>query len=289
MNKNKKTQKIVNRDEKYGVTREEAYKLLGVNENSTIEEIEKLYERIAIKNKSLIKQGIATEEDEKNMNDCTEAYNLLTQRMTKDERAKEQKWFVGFNFKSVVNYFYVYGWQTAIVLAVVVIVCWCAYDITHKEDYDLQVEALGTVAYDSKKMQELFVQLEPSLNNPTFRKGVNSGASEEEATMQSNQRSDDEMFAAKYIAKNLDIVLMNEFTYNRYSPEGYFLDLSDVVKDKRVKAYTSKHEDGRVDGISASQNKYLKDVVYGDDVILSVCANSENMEKALSIVNELIE
>lgn len=289
MKKNEKTETIVDRDDKYGVTREEAYQLLGVNESSTVEEIEKAYERIAIKNKSLVKQNITTEETDKYMNDCTEAYNLLTQRMTKEERANEQKWFVGFNFKSVVNYFYVYGWQTAIVLAIVVVVTWFAYDITHKEEYDLQVESLGTVAYDSEKLQELFIQLEPSLTNPTFRKGVNSGATEEEAAMQSDQRSDDEMFAAKYIARNIDIVLLNEFTYNRYSPEGYFLDLSDIVKGKKVKTYTSKHEDGRIDGISASKNKHLKDIVYGDDVIMAVCANSENLEKTLSIVNKLVE
>jgi len=287
--KTKDTKVVINPDDKYGVTREEAYRLLNVNEHSTTEEIEKAYERVAIKHKSLVKQNIATEEDEKLLEDCTEAYNLLTKRMTKEERANEQKWFVGFNFKSVVNYFYVYGWQTAIVLGVVLVVTWFTVDMINKKEYDLQVEALGRVAYNTEKMHELCMQLDPSLLNPTFRTGINSGATEEEAAMTSEQHSEDEMFAAKYIARNIDIVFMNEFTYNPYSPEGYFMDLSEIVKGKKVKTFKSKHEDGRIDGINASKNKYLKDIVVGDNVIMAVCANTQNSEKVLNLINKLLE
>ena len=260
------------------MSREEALRLFGLDEGFSREELDKIYETAALKHLNMTKQNIATAEDDAEMDRMTEALNVLTGRRTKEEReaSKNNGWWVGFRFESLKNYFYVFGWQTALILAAVLVVGWFAYDITHKEVYDFNVMTMGTVSIDGEKLAELSMQLNPDIKNPSIKGSHNSGETEEEKEMNSNQRYDDEMFASIYVVGNVDLAIMDKNTYERLSRTGYFEDLSRYVNDhktadgqknkKDIKGYRSRFPDnnGYIDGIDVAGMSKVKGIINGE-------------------------
>lgn len=261
----------------------ELLKKLGLDESASMDDIEEAYDLIIKRTVAKNRAGSLNEEEKRELDACTDAYNTLTGReLSKRADGKEVgDWNQGLNKRTIRNFFYIFKLPIIIISAFIIIAGFFVHDILTKPVYDLSVCTFRGVVFNEEKLDGQLKQAIPGVDKIGF---------------QGNEILTDEAFVAKYMVGTFDIVIMNRTLFERYAEQGYFASLDEVANRHKISKEMIDYgtlkvvdeTDSHLYGIDASRCAVLDGVVGGEGVMIAISNSSLRKEQAEKYIDYLM-
>lgn len=284
-----------------------AYKVLGVKDDASREEIEKKY-NILIKNYRAKKiSGEFSEEDERHLTEITEAYRLLTEHQSNKEiepedvsplRMKINQLIrkAGMDDKKVSNFFHYHKYHILIGLIVLIVVATSLKSCITRVDPDVNLVFLGdfyiqdTSAINSKIKSSLPGIKEVGIDIITISK--NPADPQFDYTMRTKAM-------AVLAAGDTDLLILDKDQFKLYGEQGTFESLDGLIdelgidreKNKEFLLKNSETNEEHLYGVDISQSSLLKEIniIGAEDRIAAIRFRAKHRDKALALLKELLK
>ena len=255
-------------------------KLLGLKDGADLKAVENSYEIITRRHMEEIKEGSTTIENEMQIKEINAAYSrLIGKKDSVQNRCTPEKgkWFVGYNRESFGNFFYLFKLQFVGALIGAVILSLFIYSMVTRTEYQFQVAYWGQVTTDQKGLDELIKKSSGLIKNVQYFESAGKGFGPE-------------VFLAVYSTAMLDSIVVDKNNYKSFATDGFFLSLDDLAKeagldikkqqDLIVTSSRSKDKVPHLYGLNVSNIKVLNKTIYSGGAIITIPANTSDMEGA---------
>lgn len=281
------------------IERSECYKILGLKEGASKDEIRKRY-NILIKKLKLMSSEGKHDKSEMDMEEINSAYNLLMGYDTGEDIDKKpfkpnpilKK--MGVDEKKARNFIYYYKFQMIGAVLLLIAVIFFFKDIVFKAPSDLDTAIIGNINYsDTEMLKKNLMEKMPELKEMTID-GVFITDSEESGMGYAMNMKSIVLFGSGTI----DLFLLDKDFYEEYAVQGVFENLDSFAdnlnidnqksKDLLVKAEDTNEE--HLYGIDITDSLILKESeVIGDRIIAAIRINSKHHENAMRMLELLIK
>lgn len=190
---------------------------------------------------------------------------------------------------------YIIEYYSFHMIAAVVIIAFLAmgvYTFTNQPKEVLALRVVGTNVTEEqsnglqKELERLLVDPKHSQNETLSVMAINtSNVSSNPESLARIQK-----LAAEISAKEVDVLLIDEESFQKFNQEGNLYDLSrfNEVKEWTGKKYSLHHESAKITGIDVSRVSYLSPIAESTKpLILAVAANSQRMDDVKRFIHSL--
>jgi len=275
----------------------EARKVLGINENTTKDEVIKRYEMLLKKYKE------SEEVDGVKVEDINNAYNLIMGYDLSDKpemQPSEPSFFsklwaklFKLDAKKVDNFF-LYNKYTIIISIVGIILLFSIIKgVITRVDTDFYLTSIGQITIeDSEKVQENIKKITPSLQAPLAEAlyiGQNDQGEQTYAMMMK--------ISASLAAGEMDLILVDKDMYDSLAKQGAFETVDDLSKSigfslpKDEELFVKPEEgEGAVYGVDVTNSQFLKENgIKGKKIIATIRINAKHKDIALQFYKSIFE
>lgn len=298
-------------------TVEEAKNIFGISNEATKEDIEKKYDIELRKYNQQKSQGNVDEQSQKRFNDITDAYRILMgyeidipkveRKETSYDRLLKKR---GLDRDKVSNFFYYHKTHIVIGVIALLVVAFSAYSIITKEEPDITIGLMGEInqdmfdTFEQKVSQNIPEAKDVAINSVFLSKTIKN--EQDYANLQKA------MIILK--ASDIDICIVNKYTYDLYVQNGPFMDLSEYAAklgidttnskdlkrrvvneweeitdpnaERKVKSY--RDSEPKQYGLDISKSSFFKDLnIIGPEQILVVRIEPKNPDLDLKVIKLL--
>ncbi len=283
---------------------QKALQIMELNSDATKDEISKRYGILTRKFRTM-----ETDENGYTMEDITRAYNLLMGITFVDEREearqkalRENPPFLARLLKmdpvKMENFFHYYKIHILVILAVAVFLFFSVKSCVNQVPYDFSVVFFGEVAAeDEQKVADNVKEKMSEIVNPSIQ-FLQSSASDAQY-----QSAIQMKLMAMVAAQEMDILIVNESTFEMHAAQGMYMALDDIKdrftfsEDRYVAAaeIIDETEDGelifgpdKIYGIKISESEFLKENgISGENLIAAIVANTTREESSIQFMQLL--
>lgn len=277
-----------------------ACEVLGVKEDSSRNEIERRYAIILKKNKSARIEEDSSQDNDPDIGEMTEAYNLLmgyeepkakevpvkTNSILKKAGIDEKK---ARNFWDYYKFHVIGGIVLLIVLALTLKSC-----ITAKHP-DFNFAYIGNIyASDSELLKADISKAVPQIKVPSID-GATLSADNDAQQQYAMQMKATVLLAAA----DVDLFVLDKSSFELYAKDGAFLSLDEYAKElgidsnsEELKSFRLTPKDEKAEGlygIDVSKSKLLKESnVRGNEFIAAIPVRGKHADTALKLIKALM-
>jgi hypothetical protein len=295
-------------------TIEEARTILGIDENSSKDDIEKKYDIIIRKYRIAKSDGTLDEEAQAEYERNTEAYRILMGYEIEEPQVEEKdtiadKAFekMGIDKKKANNFFYYHKFHIIVSIIALVIIGVSVYSFITKAKPDISIGIMGEVNQDSfEALKEKVVKNIPEIKEL----GIDS------VTLSNNYK---DQYASANMQKaivllnasDIDVYLLSKYVYDSYADSGPFMALDDFAKELNIDVSGSEYlklrvvdewenpKSGTVErkvlkyrdsepklyGIDVTNNNFFKGIDFmGPEKILVIRSDPKNLDLVKKLV-----
>lgn len=281
-----------------------AYEILGLKENANRDELEKRFEYLIRKSKSAKMMEDSNQQNYiLNLDEISEAYNRIISNELEILKNEEEKRnprkpnpifkLLGVDEKKARNYIhyrkfhYIFGFIGILLLAYFIKTA-----IFHVNP-DVSMAFIGQIYYNETSILEEKIKA----NDPDIKEIGIDGAM---LTGDSKNMQESAMLQKAMVllaAGDIDILVLDKANFDRYSKQGAFSNLDDLVSklglDKsRYKDYilkTTEDKEEHVYGIDINSSKILKEAkIVGNNIMVAIRVNAKHYDKAVKILELLL-
>lgn len=261
-------------------TVEEARTILGINEDSSKEDIEKRY-NIVLKKYHIAKaNGTLDEKTKADFEKCTEAYRIvmgyevdepqIEKKETITDKAFEK---VGIDKKKAGNFFYYYKFHMLAIVFAIIVITGTVISIVNKENPDITIGLMGELNQDSfNTLKEKVKKNVPEITSLGIDSVVLSNRYQDQYSSANAQKA-----VILLSASDTEIFLLSKYVYDNYASEGPFMALEDIAKELNIDVSKSDYlklkvvEEREAPKVGVNERKVLKyrdsePKLYGIDV-----------------------
>lgn len=278
----------------------EAYKILGVRENASRDEVERRF-AIILKKYRMAGTGQADEEDSKiDIDKVTKAYNLIMgyeEQLPEEEVNKKpnpvfQK--IGLDEKKTRNFLYYYKYHIIIgIIALIAIIATLKSCIT-RVDPDLNLAFVGEFYYsDSESLKQAIKNKVPDIKEPGIDGVILSGNLDPQQEYAMHMKA-----MVLFAAADVDIYVLDKENFEKYAKQGAFASLDGLVDTLKIdmsknSEYRIKLEDSQEEhlyGVDVSENPIFEESgIMGEEKIAAMAVKVKNYENAVKLLKMLLE
>jgi len=286
--------------------KDEAYKILGVKEDTSRNEIEKRYAIILRKYRSGNPDGLTEEE----FNKITEAYNLLMGYTVKveDEKTKRKKpnpvlKKLGIDEDKVSNFFHYYKVHIIIGIIIIAFAISMIRGCVNKVEPDLYVAFMGDMYVVDLE------QLETEIK--THIPGVNEVIIENIMISTTQEKQDPQVQVAMLqkamllvAVGDVDVIIADKAQFEKFAREGAFMKLDDLAlelgipEDRQYRAQIVDEDiEGNIEevidegiygiGIECGEMLTNAKTYYGSEMIATISVRAKHYDNAVEFIKIL--
>ena len=262
---------------------------MGLLEGASKDEIIKRYDVLLKKLKN------ESENKELNISDINKAYDALMgyeSQVEVVELPSSRIWkMTGLDKKKVNNFFYYYKYHIIGIIVTILVLVYSLVSCFSRVTPDINIGVVGKIAITDN------VKLESIINkNYGFKSaGVDTALDTNDAQFQSAiMQKQMLMFAAQ----DIDVFILDKFNFQKYGKSGAFYDLGKakgIIKNNKFSQLALKlkikdsKEPEKTFGLDFSNtNLFDKNVIYGKEFVISIGVRTQNIEKAISLLNKFL-
>lgn len=278
----------------------EAYKILGVRENASRDEVERRF-AIILKKYRMAGTGQADEEDSKiDIDKVTKAYNLIMgyeEQLPEEEVNKKpnpvfQK--IGLDEKKTRNFLYYYKYHIIIgIIALIAIIATLKSCIT-RVDPDLNLAFVGEFYYsDSESLKQAIKNKVPDIKEPGIDGVILSGNLDPQQEYAMHMKA-----MVLFAAADVDIYILDKENFEKYAKQGAFASLDglvdtlkiDMSKNSEYRIKLEGSEEEHLYGVDVSENPIFEESgIMGGEKIAAMAIKVKNYENAVKLLKMLLE
>jgi hypothetical protein len=283
---------------------QKALAIMGLSADAGKDEISKRYGILTRKFRT-----IKTDENGYTIEDITQAYNLLMGITFNDEKEQQRQKALRENPPLLArilkkdpvkleNFFHYYKWYMIAGLAIIIIAFFSIRSCMNQVQSDFTMVLSGALYVEDETALEADIHEKlPELQAPQVHLLI-SNPSDGEYTYAIAMKQ-----MAMLAAAEIDIILMDQSTYEQMSSQGMLVSLEDQMgtlpfpPEAYVKGAVILEEPMEGDpvlgpqtvyGVDITESNYVKEnVIYGERIIAGIVANSKNMDKALALLSKM--
>lgn len=278
----------------------DAYKVLGVSEGASKDEIVKRYD-VLLKRHRMAQLGQAGNNDQDiNLEEVSKAYNLLMGYDTGEpvvyQPGKLNPLYRKFNLdeRKVNNFFHYYKFHIIIAIVALIFSITTIRGCITRVPNDFYLTIIGKIyVTDVEPLQQKLSESIPTIKEP----GIDVLTMSEED--KGEQAYAMQMKAMAVIAAgDIDVFILDKVNFERYVNQGAFMSLDDLVeklgidKDKN-KEYIIKSESNpepHLYGIDITNSSFFKDAkVVGKEKIAAIKFNAKHYDNAVEMLKLLLK
>ena len=281
-----------------------AYEILGLKENANRDELEKRFELLIKKNKTdRMAEDFNRQNDILNLDKISEAYNTIISNELEILQREEEKRnprkpnpifkMLGLDDKKARNYIYYYKFHYIFGLIGLILLAYLIISTVFHVNPDVNMALIGQIYYKDTSILVNKIKANDSDIKQISIDGVM-------LTNDSKNMQDSAMLQKAMIlfaAADIDVFILDKTNFDKYSMQGVFINLDDVVSklklDKsRYKDYilkTSEDKEEHVYGIDINNSKILKEAnIVGNNIMVAIKVNAKHYDKAVKILELLV-
>lgn len=295
-------------------TLQEARAILGVNKNSSKEEIERKYD-VALKKHRILKQeGTLDESAEEEFQKCTDAYRIIMGYEVDEPKVEKKETYtdkafekVGIDRKKADNFFHYYKFHILIGLIAIIVIAFTIRSFVTRVEPDITVGLLGIVNQEAMDgFEDKIKQNVPEIKEIAVDSAMLSGDSNDPQAYAYMQKA-----MVLIAASETKLFLVSKYAYDSYATNGAFMDLGDIAKnldidvsksdylklrvvdeweepkdinsERKPKVY--KDAEPQLYGIDVTNSEFFKGIdIIGPEKILVIKAGTEDLNLILKLV-----
>lgn len=279
----------------------DAYKVLGLKEGAGRNEVEKRF-TILLKKHRMAVSGEIDDENARNMdiNEITKAYNFLMGYEVEPDkediitRPNPLLVKMGIDEKKARNFLYYYKYHIVIGIVVLLTLILTLRSCVMRVTPDLNVVFIGAINYsDSDSFKQAVKAVIPEIKEVGIDGAllIEGGDAQYEYAMQMKAMT---LFAAA----DVDVMILDRVQFEKYAPMGAFMKLDDIIdiseidEDRYSKCFfkTEEDQEEHLYGVDVSSSAILEDSgITGNEKIAAISTRAKNVEKAIKLVEMLLE
>jgi len=264
-------------------------KLLGLDEEATLDQIEAAYDLVLQKRVAIGKSGNVTDAEQREFDNCSSAYNRLLGKSDKKKDFEKGKWFTGFNLTSLKNFWYVYNWQAILVSASSIILISILVSVLIRPVYDMGVCVSDYVCGDQAAFEQYMHGAFPGVKEILYLNldRVSSG--------DTDIAQADNMLATRVAARQIDIFIMKNDTFLKYAKRGYFQPLdgfaaqNGIIINEEKDCITATELDSTpcLYGLHISGNERIKQFLNVKNATIGIAKNTARNDLAHELLMKI--
>lgn len=277
------------------MTREEAYKVLGVTEKSLKTDIEMRY--------AMLVKRYRIEQDNEKLEEISLAYNIITGRYIEPvEDTPEMKKVVLGKSKKEWGNIWLYGkFKFLAILVGVVFVVYLIYTMVTNTPADFKIATVGNLYVPESEIVSEYIL-------GKFEDYKKVDVSPVSLSLSGNNLQDPAMQQKAMIIMTVsgeDLIVIDKAVFERYASMGAFVELDDIfdeinsyseAKDLKLFPVKATIESDDIEnpehiyGIDLSQTQLLNSIgIFGTEQILTISIKSKKPEIASDLIRELVK
>ncbi|NSW90002.1 MAG: DnaJ domain-containing protein [Firmicutes bacterium] len=285
--------------------KQEAYKVLGVKEDASKNEIEKRYATILRKYRAGNNEGLSEEQFGK----ITEAYNLLMGYIveSKDD-GKERKrpnpilQKLGIDEDKLKNILYYYKIHIIVGIIMLVAIISTIRGCVNRVDPDLYVVFMGEVyCNETEQLEEDIKSRMPTIEAVSFENILISEAQEKQDPQVQMAMLQKAMVLIA--VGDVDVLILDKAQFEKFAKQGAFMKLDEIVSEMGLpedKVYREEIEeenkegkivvvDEGIYGINVKNSKILTDAkTAGEEMIAAISIRAKHYDNAVEFIKLLV-
>lgn len=276
------------------LTRQDAYKILGLNEGAGRDEIENRYFALSKQYQAEIRDDTEAEEGKPDIGEINKAYRLLVYGETGEEKeagSESKNQALGKKIRNNLSYYKYHIIFGIIFLAILgSILKSCIFRV----DFDLNVAVLGDFNYiETETMTDMIKEKIPASKHPNVDVML--------LTPQGNSQQDVGNMEKSMVVMavgDVDICILDKTQFNRFAKQGTFENLDELAKELAIDTEKSKDYLVKTDfdtephlyGIDINESEFLKQAgIDGKEKVLALRVNEKNRDNAKELFKLLIK
>ncbi len=290
--------------------RQQASKVMGVNEDATKDEIIKKYNMLIKKHKNESNDSAVS------FNEITEAYNLLMGYDFFDPEAEAIRKYKQENPNKILkklkidqnkfeNFIYYHKWHIiASVLALAIIISIIVSTVTQIPS-DLDVDVIGEI-YNTADNEENLLNENIMQKLPHIKKSQTQIISIYPNMDAEMDYAVQTQITVQFAAGDIDLFILDELVFNRVASNGAFIPLEDLISSLGVNASEigirsaiieydelgniESMQEEKIYGLDITGSKLLSDSgLVGDRMIAAIRVNAKHYDNAVELLKLLLE
>jgi len=277
------------------ITKKEALELLGLNQNSTMSEIENRFGTLVKKYR--------TEQNNEKLEEISLAYNILTDRYIEPEpeNLSMDKMFLGKKKRDWYNIWHYGRYKFLVILVALTIVVSLIFTMATNKEPDFKISAIGEFYIgDARKIQDYV-----NLNFPELEKVEFTNAFLSKDTLDLNAAYSQKAMILLSVAEE-DVIVVDGSNFEKGAILGAFLDLNGfydqiaaIAETENLTIFPVKakidNKDGTIGeeiiyGINISDSELLSAIgLNGRQQILTISINSQRKQLAKDFIEALFK
>lgn len=274
----------------------DAYKILGLTENSSRTEVEKRYTVYLRRMKNTPK-----EELDFDFNEITAAYNLLMGYIVEEDESEKKApnpflMKLGIDSNKLSNNLYYFKWHIIIGIISLVVIVSTVYGCVTRVDPDFYLVVMGDIYLEDSDTLESAVL--PELE------GAQAMAVENLYLSGSQEQVDPTVYSAMLqkasvliAAGDIDVFIVDQANFDRYVDQGGYYRLDEFLPQYKVDEQRlllaqveGYDESPYVYGIDVSDSTFFEENrMFGRKMILTISARVKNMEYAQELFQMILD
>jgi hypothetical protein len=281
-----------------------AYEILGLKENANRDELEKRFEYLIKKSKSAkMLEDSDQQIDILNLDEISEAYNrIISNDLAILQREEEKRnprkpnpifKLIGVDEKKARNYIHYHKFHYILGFIGILVLAYFIKTVIFHVNPDVSMAFIGQIYYDeTSALEEKIKANDPDIKEVGIDGVMLTGDSK---NMQESAMLQKAMVL--FAAGDIDIFVLDKENFNKYSQQGAFSNLDDLVSkleldESRYKDYilkTAEDKEEHVYGIDINNSKILKETkIVGKNMMVALRVNAKHYDKAVKILELLV-
>ncbi|AUS98155.1 hypothetical protein CDQ84_10560 [Clostridium thermosuccinogenes] len=284
------------------------YEILGLKQGATREEIEKKYDILLKAYRAKKISGELSEEDEKEWNAITEAYRELVEYKSKSamkpepispfhEKVNKLIRKMGMDDKKVNNFFHYHSKHILIGIIVLIVLAVSIRSCVTAVQPDFNIVFIGEFFMnDTEAMAEKIKTGVPDIKEPGIQiMTISKSGDAENAQMDYAARM---KIMAMMGTAEIDVMILDKTQFEIYGKQEALMDLQSFVEEAQISDELTKDcwleieetKEVHLYGIDVSESEFFKDLnLFGEEKIAAIAANTQNYDKAVKVIELLLE